>query len=219
MNFITLIISKVQRKSMFKLRPLPYDFGALEPYIDARIMELHHDKHQAAYVNNLNKAIEKYPELHSLSLESLLTSLEQVPEEVRTAVRNNAGGDFNHAFFWQVMKKDGGGAPKGKSAEEIIKRFGSFSAFKDDFSQAAKSVFGSGWAWLVMQKNGDIAVITTPNQDSPLLKSAQPILGLDVWEHAYYLQYENRRPDYIEAWWHVVDWDKVEENYRDLVGS
>ncbi len=202
---------------MFKLRPLPYDFGALEPYIEARIMELHHDKHQAAYVNNLNKALEKYPELQRMSLEGLLTELDKVPEVIRTAVRNNAGGDFNHTFFWEVMKKDGGGEPKGKIAEQIKKTYGSFDAFKDTFSTAAKSVFGSGWAWLVMGKNGEIAVMTTPNQDAPVMEGLQPIMGLDVWEHAYYLQYENRRPDYIQAWWHVVDWDKVEENYRGIV--
>ncbi len=204
---------------MFKLRPLPYDYGALEPYIDARTMELHHDKHQQAYVNNLNKALEKYPELRSLSLESLLTSLEQVPEAIRTAVRNNAGGDFNHTFFWDVMKKNGGEYPKSESAKEIIKAFGSFSAFQDEFSTAAKSVFGSGWAWLVVDKSGDLCVMTTPNQDSPIMEGIQPILGLDIWEHAYYLQYENRRPDYIEAWWHVVNWDKVEENFRDIMGT
>ncbi len=202
---------------MFKLRPLPYDFGALEPYIEARIMELHHDKHQAAYVNNLNKAIEKYPELQRMPLEGLLTELEKVPEVIRTAVRNNAGGDFNHTFFWEVMKKNGGGEPKGNVAEHIKKTYGSFDAFKDTFSAAAKSVFGSGWAWLVVGKNGEIAVMTTPNQDSPVMEGLQPIMGLDVWEHAYYLQYENRRPDYIQAWWHVVDWDKVEENYRGIV--
>ncbi len=202
---------------MFKLRPLPYDFGALEPYIEARIMELHHDKHQAAYVNNLNKALEDYPELQRMSLEGLLTELDKVPEVIRTAVRNNAGGDFNHTFFWEVMKKNGGGQPKGSVAEQIKKTYGTFDAFKDVFSKAAKSVFGSGWAWLVVGKNGEISVMTTPNQDAPVMEGLQPIMGLDVWEHAYYLQYENRRPDYIQAWWHVVDWDKVEENYRGIV--
>ncbi len=202
---------------MFKLRPLPYDFGALEPYIDARIMELHHDKHQAAYVNNLNKALEKHTQLEKESLETLLTELDRVPESIRTAVRNNAGGDFNHTFFWEIMKKDGGGDARGSLGDHIKKTFHSFDAFKDTFSTAAKSVFGSGWAWLVVGKNGDIMVMTTPNQDSPVMQGLQPIVGLDVWEHAYYLQYENRRPDYIEAWWHVVDWDKAEENYRGIV--
>ena len=204
---------------MFKLRSLPYDFGALEPYIDARIMELHHDKHQAAYVNNLNKALEGAPDLYKESLESLITSLDQVPEALRTAVRNNAGGDFNHTFFWEVMKKNGGGDARGDVAEAIKKAYGSFDAFKDKFSTAAKKVFGSGWAWLVVSKNGEITVMTTPNQDSPVMEGLQPVLGLDVWEHAYYLQYENRRPDYIKAWWHVVDWDKVEENYRGVMGK
>src|SRR3989344_42950 len=204
---------------MFKLRPLPYDFGALEPYIDARIMELHHDKHQAAYVNNLNAALAQYPELYKESLEGLVTSLDRVPEAIRTAIRNNAGGDLNHAFFWDLMKKNGGGQPKGRVAQEIINTYGSFDAFKETFSTAAKTVFGSGWAWLVMTKTGDIAIMTTPNQDAPAMQGLQPIMGLDVWEHAYYLQYENRRPDYIQAWWHVVDWDKIEENYRDIVGE
>ncbi len=205
---------------MFKLRPLPYDYGALEPYIEARIMELHHNKHQQAYVNNLNKALEDYPELYDRSLESLLTSLDTVPQAIRTAVRNNAGGDFNHALFWTMMKKDGGGEPKGRVADEIKKAFnGSFEEFKDTFSTAAKTVFGSGWAWMVVGKNGEIAVMTTANQDCPVMEGLQPILGLDVWEHAYYLQYENRRPDYIKEWWHVVNWDQVEENYRMIVGE
>ncbi len=203
---------------MFKLRPLPYDFGALEPYIDARIMELHHDKHQAAYVNNLNKALEKSPELYTQSLESLVTSLNELPQTIQTAVRNNAGGDLNHTFFWEIMKKNGGGEPRGHVAQEIKKVFGSYNAFKEQFAGAGKSVFGSGWAWLIINSSGDISIMTTPNQDSPLMQGKQPILGLDVWEHAYYLQYENRRPDYIDAWWHVVDWDKVEENYRGIIG-
>ncbi len=204
---------------MFKLRSLPYDFGALEPYIDARIMEIHHDKHQAAYVSNLNKALESFPGLYKESLESLISSLDQVPEAVRTAVRNNAGGDLNHTFFWEIMKKNGGGDARGDVGSLIRKSFGSFEAFKDQFSTAAKTVFGSGWAWLVVSKNGEIAIMTTPNQDSPVMEGLQPILGLDVWEHAYYLQYENRRPDYIQAWWHVVDWNKVEENYRGVIGK
>lgn len=204
---------------MFKLRPLPYDFGALEPYISARIMELHHDKHQQAYVNNLNAALEKKPELFNESLESLLTSLDKVPETIRTAVRNNAGGDFNHAFFWDLMSKKGGGNPQGLVAGEMTKLFSSFDGFKEKFNAAAKSVFGSGWAWLCVDKQGKLVIMTTPNQDCPISQGLQPVLGLDVWEHAYYLQYENRRPDYIEAWWHVVNWQKVEENYRALMGK
>jgi Fe-Mn family superoxide dismutase len=180
-------------------------------------MELHHDKHQQAYVNNLNTAIADYPKLQALSLESLLTSLDQVPEKVRTAVRNNAGGDYNHTFFWDVMKKEGERTAIGNLAKEIIKKFGSFSAFKDAFTATAKGVFGSGWAWLVIDKSGSLAIMPSANQDTPISHGAQPILGLDVWEHAYYLQYENRRPDYIEAWWNVVNWDKAEQNYRDIV--
>ncbi len=202
---------------MFKLRPLPYAYSALEPFIDTHIMELHHDKHQQAYVDKLNEAIEKHPHLQKLSLESLLTSLKEVPEDVRTAVRNNAGGDFNHAFFWDVLRKNDAKGPKGKIAAEIKKVFGSVDAFKDKFSGAAKGVFGSGWAWLVVDKSGMLKIMATPNQDSPITDGLQPILGLDVWEHAYYLQYENRRPDYITAWWNVVNWDRVEDNYRDII--
>ncbi len=203
---------------MFKLRPLPYAYDALEPYIQTHIMELHHNKHQQAYVNNLNKALENHPELQKESLEWLITALDKLPEGVRTAVRNNAGGDFNHTFFWDVMKKDGGGNPRDRIAEAIDKKFGHFDSFKEEFTKAAKSVFGSGWAWLVFNKNGEIEIRTTANQDSTLVENAHPLLGLDVWEHAYYLQYENRRPDYIEAWWHVVNWDRVEDNYKMMVG-
>ena len=203
---------------MFTLRALPYSYDALEPYIQRHIMELHHDKHQQAYVDNLNKALEKYPQFQSLSLGSLLTSLDQLPADIRIAVRNNAGGDFNHAFFWDIMKKEGEQVPQGKSAEEIKKVFGSFSAMKDKFTVAAKGVFGSGWAWLVVDTMGKLAIFSTANQDSPISYGLQPILGLDVWEHAYYLQYENRRPDYIQAWWHIVNWGRVEDNYRNIVG-
>jgi len=203
--------------SMFKLRPLPYAYDALEPYIETHIMELHHDKHQQAYVNNLNKALESHPKLMKESLEWLITSMDILPEDVRTAVRNNAGGDLNHSFFWDVMKKNGGGEPRGRVADAIKKQFGSFAAFQEDFTKAAKGVFGSGWAWLCFTKDGKLEVCFTPNQDSTLVRNSHPLLGLDVWEHAYYLQYENRRPDYIEAWWHVVNWDKVEENYLMMV--
>lgn len=198
---------------MFKLAPLPYAYDALEPFISRRIMELHHDKHQQAYVDNLNKALEKYPQYQKESIEGLLTSLSTLPEDIRTAVRNNAGGDFNHAFFWGVMKKNGSKEPRGLVADTVKKQFGSVEQFKEQFSMAAKSVFGSGWAWLCVTKEGKLAVTSTPNQDSPISMGSQPILGLDVWEHAYYLQYENRRPDYIQAWWQIVNWDKVEENY------
>lgn len=202
---------------MFKLRPLPYAYDALEPYIQTHIMELHHDMHQQAYVNNLNKALENYPNLQKESLEGLVTSLDILPENIRTAVRNNAGGDLNHGFFWDVMKKNGGGSPRDKVAQAIKKKFGTFDKFKEDFTVAAKGVFGSGWAWLVITKEGEIGIMSTANQDSPLIRGAYPILGLDVWEHAYYLQYENRRPDYIDAWWSVVNWDRVEDNYKMMM--
>lgn len=199
---------------MITLRPLPYAYDALAPYISARIMELHHDKHQQAYVDNLNKALENYPELQNKSLELLVTSLDQIPQDIRTAVRNNAGGDLNHGFFWECMKKGASQNPRDKLSAALIKSFGQVETFKIQFEAAAKSVFGSGWAWLCMDKDGRLVIVTTPNQDSPLTMGMKPILGLDVWEHAYYLQYENRRPDYIKAWWNIVDWDRIEDNYR-----
>ena len=202
---------------MFTLKPLPYAFGALEPYIDARTMELHHDMHQAAYVNNLNNALKDYPDLQQESLEYMLIKLEDVPAPIREAVRNNAGGDFNHSMFWTLMSPKGGGEPKGRIAEAIRETFGSFEAFKDLFNKTAKKVFGSGWAWLCLDENMRLIVTHSPNQDSPLSIGLKPIMGLDVWEHAYYLQYQNRRPDYIAAWWHVVNWEQVEQNYCMLI--
>lgn len=201
---------------MFTLPKLPYDFGALEPYIDAQTMEIHHDKHHAAYVNNLNAALEKYPAWQNKSLEELLTSLDQLPAAIRAAVRNNAGGHANHSLFWLMLAKNGGGESKGAVGKEIKKVFGSFAAFQDTFNAAAKSVFGSGWAWLVVAENGQLKVVSTPNQDSTITDGMYPILGLDVWEHAYYLKYQNRRPDYINAWWYVVNWEKIEENYEKV---
>lgn len=203
----------------YTLPSLPYDFGALEPYIDAQTMEIHHDKHHQAYVNNLNAAIEKCPELESKSLIELMSSLKSVPEDVRTAVRNNGGGHYNHSMFWEIMKRNGGGQPNGKVGSEINKIFGSFGAFQDLFNTKAKGVFGSGWAWLSVDREGKLVVTSMPNQDVPLFDGLQPIMGLDVWEHAYYLQYQNKRPDYIGAWWHVINWDRVEENYRKVVGE
>lgn len=197
---------------MFTLPKLPYEFGALEPYIDAMTMEIHHDKHHQAYVDNLNKALEKSPEWQGKSLESLLTSLDQLPEEIRTAVRNNGGGHFNHSAFWLMLSKKGGGQPQGSVGQAIAKEFGSFAAFQDTFNTASKSVFGSGWAWLAIASNGQYKIVTTPNQDNPITQGMQPILGLDVWEHAYYLKYQNRRPDYINAWWNVINWEQVQEN-------
>ncbi|HET7632938.1 MAG TPA: superoxide dismutase [Gemmatimonadaceae bacterium] len=192
----------------FTLPALPYANNALEPHIDARTMEIHHDKHHGGYVKNLNAAIEKAPELAGKSLDDLLRTLNAVPEAVRTAVRNNAGGHWNHSLFWEIMSPKGGGEPKGKLADAITKSFGSFAKFQEQFAGAAGTRFGSGWAWLV--KEGDKLVVTsTPNQDNPLMEGKHAILGVDVWEHAYYLHYQNRRPDYVKAWWNVVNWDAV----------
>jgi Fe-Mn family superoxide dismutase len=194
-----------------QLPPLPYSSDALEPYIDKLTMEIHHSKHHAAYVNNLNKALEGQTQLQSLSLEALLAGLDRVPENIRTAVRNNAGGHSNHSMFWKILKK-GGGEPRGELAEAIKSAFGSFADFKTKFTQAAIGRFGSGWAWLLI-KDGKLVLDSTPNQDTPLMAGGKPVLGLDVWEHAYYLKYQNRRPDYVEAWWNVVNWDAVAEYF------
>ena len=195
-----------------KLPELPYSFDALEPHIDAKTMEIHHGKHHATYVNNLNAALEPHSELQKKSIAELLADLNKVPEGIRTAVRNNGGGHSNHSLFWKVMKKGGGGEPKGDLAQAIKSTFGSFAAFQEKFSGAAKTRFGSGWAWLYVS-GGKLVVGSTPNQDSPLMEGGTPILGLDVWEHAYYLNYQNRRPDYVGAWWNLVNWDQVAENY------
>lgn len=200
---------------MYTLAALPYDYNALEPYIDTKTMELHHDKHQQAYIDGLNKALEKYPELQNTPLVELLSNnLAQVPAGIRDDVRNNGGGQLNHSMFWLMMKKNGGGEPKEKLAEAIKKRFGNFELFREEFSTAAKKRFGSGWAWLVMGKKGHLEIVSMANQDTPFSEGLHPILGLDVWEHAYYLKYQNKRVDYINAWWHVVNWDTIEENYR-----
>jgi len=197
----------------FKLPDLPYGKDALEPHIDARTMEIHHDKHHAGYTNKLNGALEKHPELGDKSIEDLLGNLESVPADIQTAVRDNGGGFANHALFWQVMGPQGGGQPGGDLATAVNQTFGGFDAFKQAFASAAAGRFGSGWAWLVVDAFGKLQVYSTPNQDSPLMNGHTPILGLDVWEHAYYLNYQNRRPDYIEAFWNVVNWGKVAENY------
>ncbi len=196
----------------FELPKLPYDFNALEPYIDARTMEIHYTKHHQGYVNKLNAALEKHPELQGKSIEELLRGLDSVPEDIRTAVRNNGGGHFNHSLFWPVMSPNGGGKPGGELAKAIEGAFGSFDSFKEQFSATAAGVFGSGWAWLVVDGGGALSITSTPNQDSPLSRGLTPILGLDVWEHAYYLKYQNRRPEYIENWWNVVNWDQVAKN-------
>ena len=199
----------------FTLPPLPYDYDALEPFIDAETMHIHHDKHHAAYVANLNKAVAEFPDLGSKPVEDLLKDLNSVPEKIRTAVRNNGGGHYNHSLFWQMMKKDGGGEPTGDLVKAIDTGFGSFSTFKDNFSKAALGQFGSGWASLVLD-NGALKIEPMPNQDTPLSAGHAPLLGLDVWEHAYYLKYQNKRADYIAAWWNVVNWDFVAERYAKL---
>ncbi|MDE1550049.1 superoxide dismutase [Jeotgalibaca caeni] len=192
----------------FTLPDLPYAYDALEPHIDKETMELHHDKHHATYVKNANAALEKHADLADMSVEELLKNIDSVPEDVRTALRNNAGGHANHAFFWEILSPNGGGEPTGEVKEAIEEAFGSFEDFKEKFTTAATGRFGSGWAWLVVN-NGQLEVTSTPNQDSPLMEGKTPILGLDVWEHAYYLNYRNVRPDYIKAFWNVVNWDEV----------
>lgn len=195
---------------MFTLPDLGYEFGALEPYIDAKTMEIHHDKHHDAYVTKLNEAIEKHPDLQSKSIEDLLSNLEAIPEDIKKAVQNNGGGHYNHSIFWEIMRPGGSKEPVGKTAEIIKSNFGSLDEFKTRFADAGITRFGSGWAWLV--KSGDqYGIYSTANQDTPISEGKTPILGLDVWEHAYYLKYQNKRPDYIEAWWNVVNWDEVEK--------
>ena len=192
----------------FELPKLPYAVDALEPYIDAQTMTIHHDKHHAAYVTNLNGALEKHPELAGKSLEALLADLNAVPEDVRTVVRNHGGGTWNHGMFWEIMAPKGGGAPKGDLAKAIDAGFGSFEQFKAEFEKAANGRFGSGWAWLV-EKGSGLAVVSTANQDNPMSDGVKPIFGIDVWEHAYYLKYQNRRAEYATNWWNVVNWDAV----------
>jgi Fe-Mn family superoxide dismutase len=198
----------------FKLPPLPYAYDALEPHIDKATMQFHHDKHHAAYVKNLNDAIAKYPALKGQSAEELLRNLSKVPEDIRTTVRNNGGGHLNHSMFWEIMGPNGGGEPKGAIAKAIQQSFGSFDAFKKEFNDAGAKRFGSGWAWLVRNKDGKLQVISTANQDSPLMEGSIPIMGNDVWEHAYYLKYQNRRPDYLAAWWNVINWNEVNKRYE-----
>jgi Fe-Mn family superoxide dismutase len=197
----------------FELPKLAYAYDALEPHIDARTMEIHHTKHHQTYITNLNGAIEKTPELAGKSLEELMSDLNAVPESVRTVVRNHGGGTYNHNLFWEIMGPKASGKPSGEVAQAIEAAFGSFDAFKDEFTKSAIGRFGSGWAWLVKKGNG-LAVVSTANQDTPLSDGLTPILGIDVWEHAYYLNYQNRRPDYVTAWWNVVNWDAVAEKYK-----
>jgi Fe-Mn family superoxide dismutase len=205
----------------YELPPLPYDYKALEPYIDAETMHLHHDKHHQAYINNVNAALANHPDLAALSVDDLLRDLNRVPEDVRTTVRNNGGGHSNHSAFWKLMGPAGtpgiGGEPTGAIANQISTDFGDFESFKKAFNEAATKQFGSGWGWLVFT-GGKLKITTTPNQDSPLSQGLYPILGNDVWEHAYYLKYQNRRPEYLAAWWNVVNWDEVNRRFAVAKG-
>lgn len=216
-SFITLMPtisakSNILGNNQFELKPLPYAYDALEPYIDKETMMLHHDKHEKAYVDNLNKAIAKYPELYKKGLEGILRDLNSIPQDVRETIKNNAGGVYNHDFFWSIMSPEKGQQPSGELLKAINKDFGSLDNLKTKFNEAALGRFGSGWAWLVLNKDGTLSVISTPNQDSPISQGLKPILGIDVWEHAYYLKYQNRRKDYIDNWWNIVNWKQV-ENY------
>ena len=199
---------------MFKLPNLPYAYNALEPYIDEETMKLHHDKHHAAYVNNLNDALKGHDEFLQMDIHELLQNLDKGPEDVRTKVRNNGGGHANHSLFWELMTPSAGGQPEGKVMEAIKSAFGDFATFKTKFKESAMGRFGSGWVWLITE-DGKIAIVSTPNQDTPVMEKKKVILGLDVWEHAYYLKYKNMRADYVEAWWNIVNWRKVGEIYHE----
>jgi Fe-Mn family superoxide dismutase len=198
----------------YEVPPLPYDYSALEPFIDTQTMHLHHDKHHQAYVTNLNAALEKAPELKDLTAEELIASLENVPEAIRTAVRNHGGGHVNHTMFWSIMAPNAGGEPSGAIAEAIESTFGDFAGFKEKFNDAGVKQFGSGWAWLVRDAAGKLSVMSTPNQDSPLSQGFYPVMGNDVWEHAYYLKYQNRRADYLKEWWNVVNWAEINQRFQ-----
>lgn len=213
-NLAQRAISPVaQATSEFVLPPLPYDYDALETYIDSQTMTLHHDKHHAGYVKNLNEAIAPYPEFQGQTVEQLLLALDTLPEEIATTVRNNGGGHANHSMFWSIMTPESEGEPTGELAEAIATNFGDFATFQEEFNTAGKKQFGSGWVWLVMNENGELEVTSTPDQDSPLLEGKYPIMGNDVWEHAYYLKYQNKRADYLDAWWNVVNWSEVNNRF------
>jgi len=197
----------------FALPPLPYDFNALEPHIDAQTMEIHHDRHHQAYINNVNAAIEKHPELANQSIEELLGDLNAIPEDIRTVVRNNGGGHYNHSMFWEIMGPGGGGEPTGAVAAAINSAFGDYATFKETLTKAAVGQFGSGWGWLVKDGSGKLSVFGRPNQDTPLSEGLTPVLGVDVWEHAYYLKYQNKRPDYVGAWFNTINWDAVNKRF------
>ncbi len=198
----------------YELPPLPYPSNALEPHIDAKTMEIHHDKHHQAYITNANKALEGHPDLAAKPVDELLADLNKIPESVRTVLRNNAGGHSNHTFFWKIIGPNAGGTPKGKLAEAINSTFGGFDQFKEELQKAAIGRFGSGWAWLVVNKEGKLQITSTANQDTPISDGLKPVIGVDVWEHSYYLLYQNRRPDYLKAWWNVVNWDQAEKNFE-----
>jgi len=198
----------------YELPPLPYPSKALEPHIDAKTMEIHHDKHHQAYITNANKALEGHPDLAAKPVDELLADLNKIPESVRTVLRNNAGGHSNHTFFWKIMGPNAGGTPKGKLAEAINSTFGGVDQFKEELQKAAIGRFGSGWAWLVVNKEGKLQITSTANQDTPISDGLKPVIGVDVWEHSYYLLYQNRRPDYLKAWWNVVNWDQAEKNFE-----
>ena len=198
----------------YELPPLPYDYSALEPYIDTQTMQLHHDKHHQAYVTAVNNALKDQSQFASLPIEDLIRRLNEVPESIRTVVRNNGGGHINHTMFWQIMKPNGGGEPTGAIASAIQSGFGSFDAFKTAFNDAGVKRFGSGWAWLILDSSGKLQITSTANQDSPFTDGNYPVMGNDVWEHAYYLKYQNRRPDYLNAWWNVVNWDEISRRYQ-----
>ena len=202
---------------IYKLPDLEYVYDALEPHIDKETMEIHHTKHHQAYINNLNAALEKYDDLRKKELEELLSSLDELPQEIYWSVRNNGGGHYNHCLFWKLLSPYGGGEPRGELLEAINKSFGGFESFKEAFNKAAATRFGSGWAWLILNKDNMLEIVSTSNQDNPLMEGNKILLALDVWEHAYYLKYQNKRPDYIQAWWNVVNWDYVVELYKDLV--
>lgn len=215
----TLTLGPELSASPAELPPLPYDYAALEPYIDAETMRLHHDNHHATYVKNLNGALQQHQDLQSQGVATLLQSLDGIPEDIRTTVRNNAGGHLNHTLFWQSMAPNAGGAPTGALAEAINQTFGSFDSFKQQFNQAGGDRFGSGWVWLVRNPQGQLQIVTTPNQDNPIQEGLYPIMGNDVWEHAYYLNYQNRRAEYLENWWNVVNWAEIDRRFAAATGS
>jgi superoxide dismutase, Fe-Mn family len=211
-SWATPVAAPVTTPDVFKLPPLTYDYNALEPHIDAATMKFHHDKHHAAYIKNLNAAVNKYPNLKTQTIEELLTSLDKLPKDIQTAVRNNGGGHLNHSMYWELMRPKGGGVPTGEIATAIKSQFGSFDAFKTQFNEMGTKLFGSGWVWLASEK-GQLKIVTTTNQDNPISQGLYPVMGNDVWEHAYYLNYQNRRPDYLAAWWNVINWTEVNQRF------